>query len=233
MTRKKIIFVIVEGSSDETALGAALSQLYRESSVYVHIMHGDITSRNGVFPNNIILKIAAELKNYAKSSHFRSKDFWKIIHIVDTDGVFIPDSQIKECEACLKPIYKEDGIYTHSKSDIIKRNRNKRENLSKLRSVNIIWKIPYKVYYMSCNLDHVLHNKRNSEDEEKEKDAYSFAKKYNKNQKAFINFMCKSDFSVTSGYKESWDFIMEDMNSVNRFSNFALCIQKEIDKHIS
>ena len=54
MARKKIVLVIVEGSSDETALGVMLDQIYDKDSVHVHIMHGDITARNGVNPQNIV-----------------------------------------------------------------------------------------------------------------------------------------------------------------------------------
>ena len=62
LARKKIVFVIVEGISDETALGIALSQIFDEKSVYVHIMRGDITSRNGVNASNIIAKIGNEVR---------------------------------------------------------------------------------------------------------------------------------------------------------------------------
>ena len=47
---------------------------------------------------------------------------------------------------------------------------------------------------MSCNLDHVLYDKRNSTDEEKEQDAYAFAKIYKNHVGAFMDFMCKSSF---------------------------------------
>ena len=48
LTRRKIVFVIVEGLSDDTALGLALSNVYDKELVYVHIMHGDITTKAGV-----------------------------------------------------------------------------------------------------------------------------------------------------------------------------------------
>ena len=35
--------------------------------------------------------------------------------------------------------------------------------------------MPYSIFYMSCNLDHVLHNKRNSTKEEKQEDSVVFA----------------------------------------------------------
>ena len=48
LARRKVVFVIVEGPSDETALGIALNQVFDRESVHVHIMHGDITTRASV-----------------------------------------------------------------------------------------------------------------------------------------------------------------------------------------
>ena len=42
MPRKKIVFIIVEGPSDQEALGAVLSNLYPSDQIYLHIVHGDI-----------------------------------------------------------------------------------------------------------------------------------------------------------------------------------------------
>lgn len=81
---------------------------------------------------------------------------------------------------------------------------------------------------MSCNLDHVLYDKRNSTDEEKEQDAYAFAKAYKNNIEAFMNFMCKSSFSVGGDFKESWEFIEEDMRSIQRYTNLPICLEEEV-----
>ena len=66
MARKKIVLVIVEGPSDEVALGMALSQVYDKDFIYVHIMHGDITTRRGVSSKNIVAKLGNEVTAYAK-----------------------------------------------------------------------------------------------------------------------------------------------------------------------
>lgn len=110
---------------------------------------------------------------------------------------------------------------------VVSRNKQKSENLYRLRSCGNIWGVPYRVYYMSCNLDHVLYDKRNSTDEEKEQDAYTFAKAYKNNVEAFMNFMCKSSFSVKGDFKESWEFIEEDMHSVERYTNLPICLMEE------
>lgn len=96
-------------------------------------------------------------------------------------------------------------------------------NVSKLVSVNHIWEIPYKVYYMSCNLDHVLYNKLNSTDEEKEFDSFDFYEKYENDYKGFVDFLCNSDFSVNMSYKDSWKYIEQGLNSLNRHTNVNLC----------
>ena len=157
MARKKIVFVIVEGPSDEEALGVILSRLYSSSEVYVHIMHGDITSEFIESPNeNILTRVASEVEGYAKSNHFEKIHFKEIIHIVDTDGAFIPDANVMEDPLAEKPVYSLNEIRTKNKDGIENRNRRKRRNICKLCSKKELWGIPYQVYYMSCNLDHVL-----------------------------------------------------------------------------
>ena len=228
LTRRKIVFVIVEGSSDDTALGVMLNQIYDKDEVYVHIMHGDITTKNGIHSDNVVSKIGNEIRKYAKDHHYKSQHFKQIIHIVDTDGAYIPNENVILNSEHEEVFYEADGIYASDQQRIIKRNEQKKDNLYRLRETGQIWKIPYRVYYMSCNLDHVLHNKRNSTDDEKEEDAYAFAKKYKRDVGKFIDFICDSDFSVMGDYKESWEYIESGLNSIDRHTNFGICIKGEL-----
>ena len=193
-------------------------------------MHGDITTRKGVRSDNIVAKIGDEVRAYAKSQHYSSKDFKQIIHIVDTDGAYIPDEKIISAPGADSISYESDGIHTPDQQGIIERNKQKTGNLYRLRGTGQIWKVPYRVYYMSCNLDHVLHNKRNSTDEEKENDAYAFAKKYKNDVVAFMNYMCESDFSVKGDFKDSWEFIEQDMHSIERYTNLPICLESEMQE---
>lgn len=84
---------------------------------------------------------------------------------------------------------------------------------------------------MSCNLDHVLYDKRNSTDDEKERNAYSFAKRYKGDREGFVEFICNSDFSVGGDFKESWKHIETGLNSLERYTNLCLCISEEIVAH--
>ena len=223
MARKKIVFVIVEGPSDEEALGVVLSKLYSNDEVYVHITHGDITSEFIESPDeNILTRVASEVEEYAESNHYKKLHFKEIIHIVDTDGTFIPDSNVTEDPSAENPIYSLSEIRTKNKSGIEDRNRRKSSNIRKLCSKKEIWGVPYQVYYMSCNLDHVLYDKLNSSDEDKEADAFQFAKAYRDKVPEFMKFISESDFSVTGDYRESWSFIQQDLNSLHRYTNIAI-----------
>lgn len=232
MARKKVVLVIVEGPSDDTALGIMLNQIFDKDSVHIHIMHGDITTRKGVRSDNIVSKIGDEVRAYAKSQHYSSKNFKQIIHIVDMDGAYIPDEKIILDSECDEVAYESDGIHTQDHQGIVERNKQKTDNLYRLRGTGEIWKVPYKVYYMSCNLDHVLYNKRNSTDEEKETDAYTFARKYKNDVNGFVSLICDSDFSVNGDYKESWLHIENGMNSIERYTNLSICIKEEVNTKI-
>lgn len=146
------------------------------------------------------------------------------------DGAYIPSENIILDLGRDEIYYESDGIHTPDQQGIMERNKQKADNLYRLRGTGKIWQVPYRVYYMSCNLDHVLHNKRNSTDDEKEADAYAFAKKYKNNVKGFVNFICDSDFSVNGDYKESWTHIEKGLNSVDRYTNLGICIMEEMEK---
>src|SRR5699024_8982194 len=134
-------------------------------------------------------RLGNDVRTYAKSNHFTSKDFQEIIHITDMDGAYVPDECITEDPSAKHPIYSTERITTCSVKAIIARNGQKRQNLDKLCTCNHLWNIPYRVFYMSCNLDHVLYDKLNTTDTEKEADAYAFALRYRNNIAAFRSFI--------------------------------------------
>ena len=174
MPHKKIIFVIVEGPSDEDAIGTLLSRFYNGNEVHIHVVHGDITTQRCVNPHTIVTKIGNLVRQYAGRT-FKQTDFCGIIHLADTDGAFIPDDDIVESNRVSKTTYSETDIQTNNKSLCEKRNKLKRENMKRLATTPTIWNIPYRIYYMSRNLDHVLYGKPDSSDAEKERNSLDFA----------------------------------------------------------
>lgn len=161
------------------------------------------------------------------NNSFRKTDFQEIIHIMDTDGAFIPDANVIEDSAAENPLYSPTEIRTVRKQDIEKRNKVKSFNMNRLSCCKEMWGIKYSAYYMSCNLDHVLYNKLNLTEDEKSDNAFKFAKKYRNNIQGFISFMTKSDFAVVDDYNSSWKFIMASLHSLERHSNLGLCFNSK------
>ena len=230
VARKKVIFVIVEGPSDDVALGAILTNIYNVNKVHVEILHCDITTEPGVDPTNILKKVAGVVRQYAKDNHFTSKDFARVIHLVDTDGAFIPDESIIEDSSIEKFFYTTVCIRAKDAQKVVERNKQKRGNLLKISRTPKLLNIPYDVYYMSCNLEHVLFNKLNCTDEEKEALAYRFTKKYKNDIPGFLTLISGSDFSVCDDYLTSWEFITQKNNSLNRHTNLGLCFKNNCNE---
>ena len=80
---------------------------------------------------------------------------------------------------------------------------------------------------MSCNLDHVLYNKLNTSDKEKEENSFFFVKKYNGRLKEFIEYVGNSSFSVKGDYLSTWKYIKQGSRSLERHTNMGLCFLKE------
>lgn len=226
MSRKKIVYVIVEGPSDDTAIGVLLNRIYDSNTVHIEIMHGDITSDLLVNSSNIVAYIGDVVKSYAEANHYEQIHFKEIIHLIDMDGAYIPDENILEDSSAEKPVYSLADIRTANPRGIILRNARKRENIDKICCCPKIWTIPYSAYYMSSNLDHVLYGKLNSTDDEKEDDAFAFAKRYKNNLPGFIEYITNSDFSVSNDFKESWEYIKEGLHSLERHTNFGICFKE-------
>lgn len=119
LARKKIVFIIVEGPSDDEALGVLFNRIFDRNSVFVHIMHRDITTDRGVRQDNILSRLGNEVRTYAKSNHFTNKDFQEIIHITDMDGAYVPDECITEDPSAKHPVYSTERIATCSVKTII------------------------------------------------------------------------------------------------------------------
>lgn len=118
MARRKIIFVIVEGPSDDQALGVLLDRFFDQNEVYVQVMHEDITTQRGADSSNIISKIQKVVKEYIDNNPYTKKDIQKIIHLVDMDGAYIPNDFVVYDPTAVKPLYFETEIRTKNKAGI-------------------------------------------------------------------------------------------------------------------
>lgn len=231
-TRKKIVLFIVEGKSEEAALAPILSKIIASSVVKFKVLHGDITSDLYSQPKKkMIDKIKVHVKKFM-GSIFRSEDILEIIHIVDLDGAYIPDSSVvhKDLKSVL---YHDATIETGHVDQILKRNAFKTSNMNALvetESVRIGQGkngiIPYSIYYMSCNLDHVIHNERNLQPRLKKQSAIDFADKYDGKEFEFYSFLSTDEILKAHSFVDSWRYIQNKHMSLSRCSNLALYLEK-------
>lgn len=222
MNEKKVIVFIVEGPSDESALGTIMKAYFSDDEVQFVVVHGDITLKDYVSENSILKKINEQIEGIKRRYRYSQDDFIKIIHIVDMDGVYIPETNIIEADV-EKIRYYVDHIDAKSAGTVIERNKRKGDILYKLRKTGKVNGIPYRIYFNSCNLEHVLYGELTDySDEEKQIMSDDFAEQYDGNVDAFIEFISASDIAVQGTYQKTWDYIEKDKNSLNRYTNMHL-----------
>lgn len=223
MARKKIMLFIVEGPTDETSLSTVLSRIFSSETVRFQVVHGDVLTQDFVEPDKIVTAVNDQIKQF-RGSVYKTGDFCKVVHLADTDGVFIPEEAVVEENAAGKqyPFYTDTHILTPTPTNIIDRNIRKRRNISKLSSIGKVGGIPYSFYYFSCNLDHVLHGRNNLSEAEKITCSREFDLQYADDPNAFIHFMKEESFAVRGTYQQTWTFIKQGSHSLERYSNFGI-----------
>jgi hypothetical protein len=225
----------VEGKSDDITLGHAFMVLCKNhlgADIEMHITEGDITTKYGINSQNIITKIWDIVNEFLKLYSLKKSDIKAIIHITDTDGSFISNDKIIYNRDCEKPFYSTAGIETDNKSNIIDRNLRKAQIINRLITTPVINTIPYQIFYMSCNLEHVFHKETNAPGIDKVKLAMKIDNYYYGNEDEFADFLMNSDFSVTGSYNNTWDFIKTGENSLFRHSNLGLLMNSIISNTI-
>lgn len=236
MIEKKVVVVIVEGPSDESAIGSILKEYFSSEEVQFAVTHGDITFDYKTTVDNVVTKICKLVDAVRVKYGYEWKHFIKIIHIADTDGAFTkgcvqkledkPEDGQEDKSKEEKIQYYKDHMETSNVEATEKRNEHKSEIMYKLYSTGKIHNIYYRFYFNSCNLEHVLYNElKDFSDEEKEELSDDFADKYEGKVQEFIDFISNPDVAVPGTYKETWKYIEKDKNSLQRHSNMHLIFE--------
>ncbi|TYZ24136.1 hypothetical protein [Selenomonas ruminis] len=230
VTNKAVLF-LVEGDTDELSLGEIIKKYLAPKKEFFQVIGTDITSAYDIKPDNIIDEINSQIHDKLDEIKLFESDVLAVIHLVDMDGAYVTKDFIKEMKPCSKWIYQDFAIIGDSIEKVVSRNKHKIENLNRLLVTKLVGKfytIPYKVFYFSCNLEHVLHNNPNVDDRDKRDKAEEFADKYCDDVEGFVKFISQSDFSVAGSWQETWDFIKERNNSLKRYTNFGLFFKEGV-----
>lgn len=167
MGATKFVLFIVEGETDELALGRALTSLFASGEhpgPRFGIVRGDITSVHALGAGNpastIKRRLVDTVKEFLAKDKLRVTDLDAIVLLSDTDGAFIDDSLVVFDEDEPRCSYFEDRIETSNVASLRQRNQCKSSCLKTLSRTHELTcnkrKIPFKAAYMSRNLEHAL-----------------------------------------------------------------------------
>ena len=227
-TEKAVLF-LVEGDTDEQSLAGVIRRYLAPRHQRFQVIGTDITSDWDINPKNILDRVNDEIHIALDKEKWFETDLSEVIQLVDMDGTYSDDRLIREEATIPHWQYHEDGMVAKSRDEAIKRNRHKVQNLDQLLTLTHVGKsatIPYRAFYFSCNLEHVLHNEPNVPDYEKREKADAFADQYYDDVEGFVRFITKSSFCVLGSWEQTWNFIKEGNHSLQRFTNFGLFFEK-------
>jgi hypothetical protein len=67
-----------------------------------------------------------------------------------------------------------------------------------------------------------LHNIQNATKDEKNEYSKMFSKMFKQNPNEFIEFINNPIFAINGEYRDTWNYIKNGNNSLNRYTNFNL-----------
>jgi len=160
----------------------------------------------------------------------------QVVHLMDTDGTFVPESAILEDSSASGFQYTTTTITAPTKDSVRKRNATKSRNKLLLATMGTTYKsIPYEAYYCSRNLEHVLFDiEKDCTTREKLKLADQFDEKYRDTPTDFLNFISTVPPAVPANeYVDSWNYITKqgELHSLKRGCNLHILLHKILRKH--
>ena len=224
--RKKALLVLLEGGDDLLTVMKHVESIIDDNESITSspkIIGYDIT--NCVSYNNIVIKLidhtnllsvlAQNINLAIRENHLKKQDILEVVLISDIDGAFLDNDLIVD-GGVEKITYYTDWIEAKNKNDIVLRNERKRRNIKQLCNLSKVCGLDFHFYYWSCNMEHVLYNKINLKQDEK--DCYA-----TKNKKVSKEDFLKAinDLAVQSStdYYESWDELMQIKDFIPRKNN--------------
>lgn len=212
------ILLIVEGILDQLLLNS-ITKLFDEKQVEIESVNGDLL-KNKDFVNSYENIVSEKL---SKEKIFNLEDFNEICFVTDTDGCFIDEENIIIDENN-KAIKYNDYSIICSNTSVKEELKIKSNNIKKIINNNVFY-----IYYNSCNLEHAFGGERNNTSTEKKKFALWFTKRYYNRINDFLSLLISINHAETIDYKESWNYIIKDCNSLNSSSNIIIFLFQHIN----
>lgn len=219
---KQVVLFIVEGPSDETALGLPFQGVFSSDSVKFDVVHGDLTVMDGRKPMRDRVRDAV-LSHLERRVGYRWDDIKMIVEVCDTDGAFVPEDKVElSHDGGLS--YGLDAIAAPNPVGICGRNQRKASALRQLSAMgHLTYKkheVPLFACFLSRNLEHALHGEvGDCSDNRKRELAHRFQRRYGNDAEGFKALLRSSEVAAPGDNKQSWEWIQRGTNSLKRASN--------------
>lgn len=171
---KRVIIVIVEGISDQVSFENYLNAIAKNKNVFFCVYKGDLLTDYKQDDKSVNDIIKSLVNQCISIENFSIDDVDLVIQLIDTDGAFANNVVLYDplTNSDYSVMYFEDKILTRNVLKFSKTQAYKKERINdclalKNIEMNLEKKIPYEIYYMSCNLECALYGKYNTLDEEK------------------------------------------------------------------
>ena len=213
---------------DSPALDTRSETFYCDVTT-VHMFPGDATFS---VRSNVRDTVRQFVLDRIESRHaYDWGDIDRIVHIVDLDGAFVPDDCIRQGTG-RGFVYGEDFIAARKPESVAARNREKAASLRDLVECRELTykrrRVPYGVYFLSCNLEHALYGlTRDCTNREKRLLSTAFDRKIGQRPQAFARLL-RSDAVRVPGddLDATWDYVQQGTRSLERGSNLFLVLEQ-------
>ena len=88
---------------------------------------------------NCVEKVTKIVKDFKMKNFLYASDFFAVVHIIDTDGVFIKDSSIVENRSLDDLVFTENQLLTPNKNITLERFHKKQKIYNKLLDIEKNW----------------------------------------------------------------------------------------------
>ena len=234
MPSKKVVVVIVEGITDQMVFEKFIRKLVKKNGFFLKVINGDLLT-NKQLNQNTGYEIIEDIKKLIyKEIKLNHEDIAFIGHVIDTDGIFIPKSSFVVDVENKHTFYGKNYVYDLEKRQVILKDEQSKEKLLNSWSVKrenvkelfdevryAYMDIPYKIYYNSLDLEHVISN-RIVKDKDKEKEVVKFISSLKNKSHWFKEYF--NTMTSTLDYEDSWVDIIGSKNWYEAKSNIRFLI---------
>ena len=229
---KKIILFLVEGEHDVAALNEpfknVLMKYSQNKNIKLEFTYGDITSDIENRRESISHVVSNHVRGYCEEYFLEKDDILQAVLLLDMDGAYTECEMVQD-DTLENTFYGENSIICKNPTELQRTHEQKRKQMDTLITLKKVFGgIPFRLYFMSCNLDHVICGNANNDD--KYRASEDFKHNYEKNADEFIAFFNNPEIILSNDYAESWDAIRQGENSLKRYSNINIFLKSNLDK---